>query len=305
MEKAVRPGGKKVRKAETATEHEDMDVTDCEEFILVDRKNRELEKREKKRKKREEEEQAAKNRRETERRENLKKFPPLPKTDAVVIKTTQDRSFSDVFKKLKEGAGDKLSGIQTIRKSRGGDLVIELGKQTKTEAFAQIVRDTLGEIHPVRKLTPKITYELKDIDPTLEREEIRIETAKALGNIDPMEIEIRSVRFSFAGTKTAIIALPAENATKIGENNRISIGYTICRLKKAINIVRCFKCHDLGHLSYVCPDKGKNEETCRRCGLTGHQINGCGAIKQCKLCIKQGVPAAKAEHIAGAANCPQ
>lgn len=72
-----------------------------------------------------------------------------------------------------------------------------------------------------------------------------------------------------------------------------------------MNIIRCYKCHGFGHKSYECTEKTNGEEICRRCGTTGHQINGCNATRRCILCIRDGKSAALAEHVAGAANCPQ
>lgn len=162
----------------------------------------------------------------------------------------------------------------------------------------------LGEEHRIKRVAPKILYEVRDIDPTMEREEVKSEISKTL-QIGINEVEVKTIRFGYGGTKTAIIAIPTSMLEKIGEENKIKIGYTACRMKRTQNLVRCYRCHDFGHLSYNCKMELQGKELCRRCGKVVHQINGCEAMKSCVLCIRAGIPAAKAEHVAGAVGCPQ
>ncbi|XP_076301778.1 uncharacterized protein LOC143219857 [Lasioglossum baleicum] len=199
--------------------------------------------------------------------------PPPPRPEAILIKTTVGRTFADLFRELKTNTGDKMAGIQTVRKSRGGDLLIELQKDMKSCEFEKIVKDSLGASQQTRRLVQRVIYEIKDIDPTLEKEELREELAAKL-QIGKEEVEIRNKRFGFGGTSTIIVALPKAIGEKVLEDRRIRLGYTSCRVKIATNIVRCFKCHDFGHLTYSCPEKNSANH-CRRCGQEGHSINDC------------------------------
>lgn len=197
-----------------------------------------------------------------------------------------------------------MEGIQTIRKSRGGDLIIEMEKDANAGGLEEVVKDTLGADYKVRRLTPKVTYEIRDVDPTLEKEEIAVELAREI-KLEAQEIEVKSVRFGYGGTKTAIVCLPSKVLNSIEGESKLKLGFTYCRIRRTHNLIRCFKCHEFGHLSYNCSAKTNGQELCRRCGTLGHQINNCQAIRCCVLCTRKGVPAAKAEHVAGAVNCPQ
>lgn len=277
---------------------------DKDRWIVVDRNKKKEEKRQQIKKKKEEEEKAARKREEEREKEKKKSIPAPPKTEAIIVKPSENRSFADLFKQLKNSAGDKMEGIQTIRKSRGGDLIIEMEKDANGIGFEKIVKDTLGTEYKVRRLTPKVIYEIKDVDPTLEKEEIAAELAREI-KLEKQEIEVKSLRFGYGGTKTAIVSLPSKMLTRLEGEVKIKIGFTNCRIRRTQNLVRCFKCHDFGHLSYNCSMNTDGQELCRRCGTLGHQINGCQAIRCCVLCTRKGVPAAKAEHVAGAVNCPQ
>ncbi|XP_076301560.1 uncharacterized protein LOC143219497 [Lasioglossum baleicum] len=108
----------------------------------------------------------------------------------------KDAQLQDLFKDLKTKAGDKIGGIQTIRKSRAGDLLIELRKDTNSTDFEKMVKDSLRPSQQTKRLVHKITYEIRDIDPTLEKEELRAELASKL-QIEVNEVEIRSKRYGY------------------------------------------------------------------------------------------------------------
>lgn len=272
---------------------------------IVGYKNKKKEEKKLVNNKRKDEEESRLGKKNTEGKENNSttgKAPP--KTEAIIVKTTEKRTFADLFKTLKSEAGTKMEGIRMVRKSRGGDLIIEMEKGTKGAELENIVKNTLGEEHKVRRVAPKNFYEIKGIDPTLEREEIREELAKTL-NINVDEVEMKTIRYGYGDTKIAIVTLPTKAEEIIKNEWKIKLGFTNCSIRKTQKLIRCFKCHDFGHLSYNCRLELNGKELCRRCGVTGHQINGCQAIRCCILCTRKGILAANAEHIAGAANCPQ
>ncbi|XP_076301825.1 uncharacterized protein LOC143219915 [Lasioglossum baleicum] len=270
--------GKKKNRKEDRTEDE-LDADSESEWKLVDGEKRKKEKREEKEtmKKKQEEERFKK--REEEMRRKSRKAPPTPKTEAIVVKATKERTFADLFKQLKNEAPDKVGGIQMVRRSRGGDLIIELEKNTNSLDMEQTVRATLGKEFKVRKLAPKVALEIKELDPTMEKEEIRRAIAKSIdiGEMAESEIEVRALRIGYGGTKSAIIAVPVETAKKLNEEGKIKIGFTNCRITKALNIIRCYRCHALGHMSYGCKAELNGNELCRGCGIEGHQINGLNA----------------------------
>lgn len=260
--------------------------------------------KEKIRNEKEVEEEEAARRREKESREKRSRFPRAHKAEAILVKVTEGRTYADLFKEIKTKTNRKIDGIETIRKSRGGDLVIELGKETNSKEFEKVVQNALGKSSSVRRLSPKINFEIKDIDPTIEKDELINELAERT-ETDLRQIEIKNIRFAHGGTRTAIVSLPAESAIKLDAESRIRIGCTYCKIKRALNLIRCFRCHDFGHMSYTCTAKMKERELCRRCGCEGHQINDCKSKRCCILCIRKGIPDERAEHVAGAANCPE
>lgn len=144
----------------------------------------------------------------------------------MIVKATETtRTFADLFKQIKDKAGNQIEGIQTIRKSRGGNLVLEMEKGLEGCKLEKTVKEVLGEEHKIKRVAPKIFYEVRDIDATLERDEIRNEIARAL-KMESNDVEIKTVRFGYGGTKIAILTVPTNMLEKIGEENKMRIGYT-------------------------------------------------------------------------------
>lgn len=276
-----------------------------EEWTTVERKKKVGSRKQREQKKKEGIIERTNKMEEQNKAEKEKRQKTLPKTEAIIVKTSEGgKTFAELFKQLKDTAGEKLQGIQMVRKSRGGDLILEMEKETSGSTLENVIKETLGENHSIKRMAPKVFYEVKDIDPSYEKEDFTVNLAENL-HLNKSEIETKTFRFGYGGTKLAIISVPVKAFEILKEESKHKIGFTICKFKRTNNIIRCYKCHNFGHMSYTCSEKLQDQELCRRCGLYGHQIKQCEATRRCILCVKEGIPEAKAEHIAGSASCPQ
>lgn len=272
------------------------------EWTEVDRKKREEEKRIDAAKRKQELE--ATRFREKLDRDKKRREEAIPKTEAIIIKATEGNTYASILKNLKEKAGNSLVGIQTVRRSRGGDVILELEKNTDLGETEVKIRNSMGTNQVIRKATPRTKIEIGNIDPTVDKPELLDAIAENC-QIAPAEVIIKSLRTTFRGNSRAIIEIPTEAASCIIEKNRIRLGYTVCTIKRAADITRCFRCHEFGHLSYNCREATQGTEFCRRCGKKGHAIKDCQAESRCRLCIKKGLTEDQVKHVAGALSCPQ
>ena len=60
------------------------------------------------------------------------------------------------------------------------------------------------------------------------------------------------------------------------------------------NPIRCSKCNSFGHHRNLCKEE---DQTCPRCGSTGHDARSCNGLKYCKNCKVEG-------HSAAYSGCP-
>lgn len=243
---------------------------------------------------------------EKERRERarLEKMVKTKKAEAIIIKKTETKTYAEMLKNIRQEMGNNLTGIQTIRKTRGGDVLLELEKDADTTKTREKVNKVLGSVTEIKTKTPNNLYEIKGVDPSLEDDEIINELARELDwNKDT--IKIKSKKENYYGNNNIIIEIPDNEAKNIEIEKTVKIGYTKCTIRRVANIVRCYKCHDFGHISYNCKKIKDGIELCRRCGFTGHSIRECKNKNRCILCIREGVHESNVGHVAGAISCPQ
>lgn len=116
---------------------------------------------------------------------------------------------------------------------------------------------------------------------------------------------VRSLRLGPSGTQTAVIEAPSSLLPRNMEPVHFRTGLTIVRARPLARLVRCFACHQLGHLAVACPTAKKGGgETCRRCGATDHVIASCKYPARCIVCSAAGIKGPKAAHVTASLACP-
>lgn len=138
----------------------------------------------------------------------------------------------------------------------------------------------------MRALRQRITLEIRGLYPITEEKHLVGDLAGEL-KVDPGDIEETT-----------------KGAVTIREGDKIRMGYLRVTLCVMPNVLRCFKCHHLGHVSYNCPAKLKDKEICCRCGSLDHGMAECTAQARCLLCVEAKRPEDRVRHIDGSTQCP-
>lgn len=128
-------------------------------------------------------------------------------------------------------------------------MILELDENADSGKIETVIRRSLGPDQSIKKKSPRALLDIKNIDPTISEEEL-IEIAANKLEVKINEVNVKSLKTMFSGNLKAIIQIPVKTANEIEENPRVRIGYTICTFKLTNNIIRSFRCHGLGHLSY-------------------------------------------------------
>ena len=69
-----------------------------------------------------------------------------------------------------------------------------------------------------------------------------------------------------------IVACSAQLARKVAAQAKVRIRWVVNRVKMVLKIMRCFACHDFGHMAARCPINRTVREICRRCKGEEHSI---------------------------------
>ncbi|KAJ8977407.1 hypothetical protein NQ317_003188 [Molorchus minor] len=231
--------------------------------------------------------------------------PKKAKPEAILIKPTEGRSYAQVLGELRQkvNTAESKTDIMTVRRTRAGDVLIEL--DTKATGGAQLCESLRGAFAgsaTVRTLKPKVTVEIRDLDCLTTEEEVKVAIREIIGNI-PDDHRVSLTRANTRGQKIAILELEEKEAEQLIKAGRVKIGFTCARIRRRVMVTRCFACFGYGHQQAQC--KGPNrykEGICIRCGEKGHIRKDCKATPKCCLCAERKMPAGQLGHTPGTGN---
>lgn len=225
------------------------------------------------------------------------------KPEAVLVKIGEGSSYLETYKKVAGDLRTHCQDIKGVRKTRTGHLLIEIGRETKVEEVTKLVRNCLGVAAQVRQLQETTTLQLRGLDPIVTKEEVAIDLAAA-GKIDPAEVQVQALRPMRDGTQAAIARIPSRRVSGELRSGRLRIGMVICRARILPDVIRCFRCHQNGHVGAECRNLEEGKALCRKCGQEGHAMETCVKSPRCVLCTGMGTEGVNVRHVAGALNCP-
>jgi hypothetical protein len=232
-------------------------------------------------------------------RKSLKKRP-----DALLIKPSEGKSYADVLSEIRQKVKPEEKGavIKALRKTRAGDLLIELGQSSGSNSdLSTDLQSALGTNASVRTLEPRATLEVRDLDELATNDEVAAAVESALGA--KVEKKVFVSKANARGQKMAIVTVGVREAAKLLEEGHLKIGWVNCRVREKLEVTRCYKCLGFGHTANRCsgPDRSK---LCFKCGGQDHRANTCKATESCFLCAEAGLKGDSVLHAARSGRCP-
>ena len=108
----------------------------------------------------------------------------------------------------------------------------------------------VGERAEISALILTRSFKIRDLDETVEKEEIVSVLCLALGR----PAHDGSCRFftRFGGAKTAVIRLAEQDAARLLLLGKVRSGWVACRIREHAEVARCFRCLGYGHGSRGC-----------------------------------------------------
>lgn len=100
-------------------------------------------------------------------------------------------------------------------------------------------------------------------------------------------VELMSLRGSYGGCQSANIRMDKTLGGRLTEEGGVKIGLVKCKMKKWVEVPRCFKCWGYEHEVKSCrgPDRSK---ACLKCGGEGQKAGECEGASFCRLCETEG-----------------
>lgn len=236
-----------------------------------------------------------------------------PNNEAVIVTPAEGTTFVDVLKKAKEGISLKELGVdvKTVRQSRAGDLLIEVPRGNGSGVLATKLKEVLGPVAEVRQLLPTMTLVIMDLDETVEEAQLAEELASSATELlsSGEESAVKAPSFTVKrissigrGLRRGVVQVPIDLGAVLLKAGRVRVGWVRCRVREMSPVVRCYRCHGIGHKSFTCKHPADLKGFCMRCGSEGHLASDCKASAICTAC-KFLVEEADVSHWPGSERC--
>ncbi|CAH1108145.1 unnamed protein product [Psylliodes chrysocephalus] len=152
-------------------------------------------------------------------------------------------SYEGLQRKLKQKVTrDKVSHGENNKKTKAGDLLVEKENENIIEALKEEVMKHIGGAE-VKLLKGNIAVvHIYDMDAVTTKEELvqAVEIQTGSGSV-----VIRPMRPMAESWQAATLEMAENLAKKIVKAQKIRVGWTSCRVKKRVDINRCFTCDSL------------------------------------------------------------
>jgi hypothetical protein len=224
----------------------------------------------------------------TEPRVRLEPKAIKKKSDALLIGAKAEGSYAEILRKIKKdpNLSDIGGMVNRVRKTRNGDMLLEFkgDAPSKVNELETRIKEVIGKEAEVRALSQQVTMECRNMDEVTEDEELRAALMKSFAIGNAGEIGQIKLRKTHGSTQMGTFKVSVAVANKMIEVGKVKVGWSVCRLRRSQQLLRCYKCLGFDHVAKHCRSEFDHSKTCWRCGLEGHKAMYCTNSAKCTLC---------------------
>ena len=229
--------------------------------------------------------------------------PPKPRpsrADCIILKAKEGGpSYADMLKQMKGDPSLKEVGenVTKVRRNAVGNLLLELKKSSAVAQVSEAISRKWGESASIVAQRDEMTLEIRDLDELTVTGDVSDALGKML-DTGTGATTVKSIRKAYGGTQTAVVRLPVDLARKALEIGRVRIGWVNCRIRRKLDVQKCYRCWAFGHIARNCRGTDRTK-CCLKCSEAGHTRANCKSeVAKCVLCT--GGP----NHPTGYFICP-
>ncbi|KAJ8928738.1 hypothetical protein NQ314_018663 [Rhamnusium bicolor] len=181
-----------------------------------------------------------------------------PQTDKIIIKS-EGKTYAELLISVKTNVDIAEVGltIKSLKKTEKCDLLLEVaGGKDKVKTLKDTIIAKTKDTEVFVK-SNDATLHITDIDADINEEELKKEIVKSGAGVSEEQLSVISLRPNRSGNQTATVKMRKDIAAELVKRGKIKIGWVLCRLRRRVNIIRCYKCLNFGHRTSECtgPDK--------------------------------------------------
>lgn len=239
----------------------------------------------------------------------------IKKNESVIIVKPAEESKASTSEITKQEIKNKVNvaklgvGITKMRKATRGAVVIGCENKTQAEILMNKVSTDLGDKYIVKApqiKNVKIRIYNIDKEDCEEEQELWKKVEEQNGYMkDSIHAKIMHKSVNEKSRSVTVIAVvDLKTRDLLLKEDKLKIGWNICKVQSYIGILRCFKCCGYYHFAKEC----KKEEACGKCAGK-HANKECKSeVRKCVICEEKkknfGIKNLDTSHSAFDAGCP-
>lgn len=201
----------------------------------------------------------------------------------VVIKPKDSTQASSTTKKdLRENLSPSTTNFCGVRNAANGGVVIECKSVSGSNSLLKDATDKLGSNYVVtmpskRPTKIRVVGMSENVSSEQLKDKIRAQNPEFFNSDSVLEVVSTFKIKDYFGAK---LVIDPETFRKMMDDSKLRIGWDVCRIYEAFDIVRCFNCSSFHHMSKNCTSKKR----CPKCSGEHTLLECKSALETCCNC---------------------
>ena len=168
----------------------------------------------------------------------------------MLLKVNSKATFSEVVKLMKQNLdpAEMHVDVSKMQRSRSGNVLFRVKGEAGLETFEMALQEAVAGSAELATLEKRrIPVEIRDMDILAEVKDVQEALREFFG--DTQERQVFVIPANRRGNRLAVATLVRDETNLLLGAGALRVGFVRCRVRKRIEVVKCFRCLGYAHIS--------------------------------------------------------